>query len=123
MANENRTAEIEAGEPQRFTDDELAKLTTMLDEDEAWLKEKIAAQKILNKRDDAVLKTVDMDARGVKVQKLVSVLNKKKFPKKVAAKTTSTVPTPTPSASAEDASSTDKVEEEVPLTKHEKDEL
>jgi hypoxia up-regulated 1 len=126
-AHENRTAEAEAGEVHRFTEEELKQVESLLEEHETWLKEKTAEQKKLSKREDAVLKTVDMNSRGLQVQKLVITLNKKKFPKKPVKSSTSTTsttatsttePTSTSAASAEETASTNKPEE-VPPTKHE----
>lgn len=80
-ARANRTAALEAGDPPRFTEEELASVEETVKGSEKWLKDGIAKQKVLTKREDPFLRTADMETRGIALQKLVKGLEKKKVPK------------------------------------------
>ncbi|KAG8930515.1 lumenal Hsp70 protein [Tulasnella sp. 418] len=80
-ARANHTAENEAGTPNKYTAAELDSVEALLTEAESWLSPLIEQQKKLTKREDPVLKTADMDARGKVVQSTVTKLMKRKPPK------------------------------------------
>lgn len=108
-AKANQTTAIEAGETPRFTDDELKNVDTLVTESENWLRERMQQQKKLTKREDPVLKTAEMESKGLAVQKSVQGLQRRK---PVRPKTTSTTKsataTPTPTTESEQSQSTGK---------------
>ncbi|KAG8889026.1 lumenal Hsp70 protein [Tulasnella sp. 332] len=113
-ARENRTLALEAGDPARFTEDELASVETTLDSSEEWLREGLTKQRALTKRDDPALRTADMESRGITLQKMVKSLEKKKVPRP---KTTSAPR----STSESPASATDSAKDSEPT--YDRDEL
>ncbi|KAJ9120183.1 hypothetical protein QFC22_003082 [Naganishia vaughanmartiniae] len=95
-ASRNMTEAISLGNLTRWTQEELDGVKTMLQESEAWAKEKMAAQKAVGEamHVDPVLLNADLDSRGKALQSHVLGLQKKPMPKppksKKAATATST---------------------------------
>ena len=89
-ARENRTLEVAADLPHKYTLEELDGVEKRLNETVEWLKAGMEAQKNLKKHDDPVLISAEMKARGVTLQNQVMKLLKRKNPKPVKKTTTST---------------------------------
>ncbi|KAG8908955.1 lumenal Hsp70 protein [Tulasnella sp. 403] len=87
----NATLDTQEGRTPRFTDEELSEVEDVLSKSEDWLRGMSEKQKPLNKRQDPVLKTADMESRGIALQKLVQGLLKRK-PLRIVK------PTPSPSS-------------------------
>ncbi|KAG8986711.1 lumenal Hsp70 protein, partial [Tulasnella sp. 427] len=114
-ATANQTTAIAAGETPRFTEDELKKVDTLVTETENWLRKLMDQQKKLTKREDPVLKTAEMEAKGIAIQKMVQGLQKKKplRPKTTSSSSTksataTSTATPTPTTESGEPQSTDK---------------
>ncbi|KAG8893150.1 lumenal Hsp70 protein, partial [Tulasnella sp. 417] len=108
-AKANQTTAIEAGETPRFTDDDLKSVDTLVTESEDWLRERTQQQKKLTKRQDPVLKTAEMESKGIAVQKSVQGLMKRKpLRPKTTSSTKSATATPTATTESGEPQSTDK---------------
>lgn len=98
----NRTTALEEGSIARFTEEDLQPVEDNLLASEAWLRELSQKQKQLTKRQDPVLKTDDMQKRGMELQKLVKGLQKKRplrTPKPSMSSSSSSTAESTPTAS------------------------
>ncbi|KAK4052307.1 lumenal Hsp70 protein [Microbotryomycetes sp. JL221] len=83
-------------ELKRFTTVELDKLDTLIKESTQWLQDSIKKQDGLKQTDDPVLKVVDLEKRIKDILNEVRKLGKKKMPRKVKSReTTSTTTTST----------------------------
>ncbi|KIO24390.1 hypothetical protein M407DRAFT_15428 [Tulasnella calospora MUT 4182] len=108
-ANVNQTAAIEAGETPRFTEDDLKTVDRLVTESENWLRERTQQQKKLTKRQDPVLKTAEMESKGLAIQKSVQGLQRRKpIRPKTTSSTKSATATPTPTTESAESQSTDK---------------
>lgn len=75
-ASKNMTEAMSLGNLTRWTQEELDSVKTMLQEYEAWAKEKMAAQKAVGEamHVDPVLLNADLDSRGKALQSHVGFL-------------------------------------------------
>ncbi|KAG8984460.1 lumenal Hsp70 protein [Tulasnella sp. JGI-2019a] len=110
-AHANRTIALEGDYQPRFTEEELAAVESSVQETEEWLKDLIPKQQALAKRSDPVLKAMEMDQRGVALQKMVKNLEKKRHPKPPRASTSA--PTSTESSQSSSTASNDPPRETV----------
>jgi hypoxia up-regulated 1 len=112
-ARENLTVEAEADLPSKWTIEELDALEKVLKEHETWLNEWVEKQKAVKYYDDPVIETTEMKARAKVLETALTRLVKRKVPKTVKKKTTTTSePEPT-SASSEPSPTADALETET----------
>lgn len=111
-ARENMTAEAEAGQPSKWTGEELDALEKTLKEHESWLNEWVEKQKSVKMNEDPVIETKEMKARSKTLELHLQRLVKRRVPKTTKKATTSTSETST-TATAEETSSTTAAEPET----------
>ena len=80
-ARQNVTAEEEAGQPSKWTNDELDGLEKALREHEAWLNEWVEKQKKVRPNENPVIETTEMKARAKVLEQHLMRLVKRKVPK------------------------------------------
>ncbi|GAA5901408.1 hypothetical protein JCM5296_003002 [Sporobolomyces johnsonii] len=114
-ANDTAAAAASPPEPQRFTAEELDKLSARLGDSTAWLDEHVKKQERVPGHEDPVLRTAELERRIKDLEAEVARLERKKVPRAKAKKVM-------PSSSAS-TTSTAAAGEETPQQEHKKDEL
>jgi hypoxia up-regulated 1 len=110
-AYDNLTAEAAAGQPSKWTKEELEGLEKALREHETWLHVWVEKQKSVKRNEDPVIETKEMKARAKALELHLQRLVKRKVPK---VKKTTPSATPVSTSDAEETSSTPVVEPESP---------
>lgn len=106
-ARQNLTAEVAADVPSKWTKEELDALEKTLKEHETWLNEWVEKQKSVKPNEDPVIETTEMKARAKVLESALARLVKRKVPKTVKKKTTTTTEAePTSTSSAAETSAT-----------------
>ncbi|EUC58906.1 HSP70 family protein, putative [Rhizoctonia solani AG-3 Rhs1AP] len=95
-----------------FTEKEIQDVQAMMDENEAYLNERVDVQKNLPKHADPVLVTAEMNSRGMKLQSTVQRLTKRKPKVKAVKKPQTTTSSSSSSAKAEETTK-EKVKDEL----------
>ncbi|KAF8346739.1 heat shock protein 70 family [Amanita rubescens] len=80
-ARQNITAEEEAGQPSKWTKDELEGLEKTLREHEGWLNEWVEKQKKVKSYEDPVIETTEMKARAKVLEQHLQRLVRRRVPK------------------------------------------
>lgn len=86
-ARQNLTAEVEAGVPSKWTDEELDGLEKTLKTHEAWLDEWVEKQRSVKSYEDPVIETNEMKARAKQLETKLLKFVKRKVPKVKTKKT------------------------------------
>ncbi|KAJ7057924.1 Hsp70 protein-domain-containing protein [Mycena amicta] len=105
-ARENLTAEAAADVPSKWTLDELEALEKTLKEHETWLNEWVEKQKAVKMNEDPVIETTEMKARARVLETALMKLVRRKVPKTVKKKTTSTTSSEATTSPSEEPTST-----------------
>ncbi|KAJ7153570.1 Hsp70 protein-domain-containing protein [Mycena crocata] len=110
-AHQNLTAEEAADIPSKWTKAELDSLEKTLKEHETWLNEWVEKQKSVKMNEDPVIETKEMKARAKVLETALARLVKRKVPKTVKKKTTTTEEPASTSPAAETSATADVPEE------------
>ncbi|KAJ7452165.1 Hsp70 protein-domain-containing protein [Mycena galericulata] len=113
-ARQNLTEEAAADIPSKWTKEELDSLEKTLKEHESWLNEWVEKQKAVQSNEDPVIETTEMKARAKVLETALAKLVKRKVPKAVKKKTTSTTATATSDAEAETSAAETPVPSDAP---------
>ena len=117
----NMTKELEAGQPTKYTKEELDEFEKVLKDHESWLNEWVEKQKSVKMNEDPVILTSEMRARAKVLENHLQRLVRKRPPPK-AKKTTSTTSsssTSTTTATTEAASETESTSSSQDPPRHE----
>jgi hypoxia up-regulated 1 len=108
-AYNNLTAEAEAGQPSKWTREELEGLEKALKEHETWLHVWVEKQKSVKMNQDPVIETKEMKARAKALELHLQRLVKRKVPK---VKKSATSAAPVSTSDAEETPATPEAEPE-----------